>query len=44
LIFWRNATHPNGPPSNYVTSVALYSGPLSVAAFLAGQTNALHCS
>jgi hypothetical protein len=46
LIFWRQVTHPNGPPNNHVTSVGLYSGPLNVASFLAGlsETSALHCS
>ena len=44
LIFWLQAARPNGGPSNHVTSVAVYSGPLNVASFLAGQISALHCS
>jgi hypothetical protein len=46
LIFAATGRHPNPGPSKHVTAIALYSGPLNVAGFLALQfeTSALTCS
>ena len=46
LIFGAAGRDPKPGPSKHVTGIALHSGPLNVAAFLAGQfeTSALRCS
>jgi hypothetical protein len=46
LIFARTGHHPKPGPSKHVTAVALYSGPLNVAAFLTLQTetSAIRCN
>ncbi len=46
LIFAATGRHPKPGPSKHVTAVALYSGPLNVAGFLALQTetSAVRCA